>query len=164
MTIGSPFRLARRAAKMNPSAIREILKLTERPGVISFAGGLPSPKTFPVDAMRVACDRVLRDTPREALQYAASEGFGPLRDWVAGDLLKQGLRTGAGQLLMITGSQQGLDLLAKVLNDEGSTVIVESPTYLGAVRLSFVTASVEQIEAGVVALGEVVRAARECLP
>ncbi len=131
----SPFTLARRAAKMNPSVIREILKLTEKPGVISFAGGLPSPKTFPVEAMREACERVLRDTPHEALQYAASEGFEPLREWVAGELARaQGLRVGASQVLVTTGSQQGLDLVAKVLIDEGSTVLVESPTYLGALQ------------------------------
>ncbi|RZL04684.1 MAG: PLP-dependent aminotransferase family protein, partial [Rubrivivax sp.] len=68
---------------MNPSVIREILKVTERPGIISFAGGLPSPTTFPVEAMREACDRVLREDGRAALQYAASEGYGPLREWVA---------------------------------------------------------------------------------
>jgi hypothetical protein len=68
---------------MNPSIIREILKLTEQPGVLSMAGGLPSADTFPVPAIRAACDKVLRDAPREALQYAASEGFAPLREWVA---------------------------------------------------------------------------------
>jgi len=131
---GPHFRLARRAAKMNPSVIREILKLTEKPGLISFAGGLPSPKTFPVEAMRVACERVLRDTPQEALQYAASEGFAPLREWVAVELRKQGLHVDAAQVLITTGSQQGLDLLAKVLIDAGSSVLVESPTYLGALQ------------------------------
>ena len=70
------WRLARRAERMNPSVIREILKVTERPGIISLAGGLPSPDTFPVEAMREATERVLRETPREALQYAASEGYG----------------------------------------------------------------------------------------
>jgi 2-aminoadipate transaminase len=134
MISGPPFRLARRTAQMNPSAIREILKLAERPGVISFAGGLPSAQTFPVDAMREACARVLRDTPHEALQYAASEGFEPLREWVAGELLKQGLRIDASQVLVTTGSQQGLDLVAKVLIDAGSTVLVEAPTYLGALQ------------------------------
>ena len=77
------FTLARRAERMNPSVIREILKVTEKPGIVSLAGGLPSPESFPVEAMRAACERVLRDTPKEALQYAASEGFGPLREWVA---------------------------------------------------------------------------------
>ena len=130
----STFKLARRAAAMNPSVIREILKLTERPGVISFAGGLPSSQTFPVEAMREACDRVLRDTPHAALQYAASEGYEPLRQWVAADLHRQGLQVEPTQVLVTTGSQQGLDLLGKVLIDEGSTVLVESPTYLGALQ------------------------------
>jgi len=132
--MNSPFKLARRAARMNPSVIREILKLTEKPGVISFAGGLPSPRTFPVEAMREACGRVLRDDALAALQYAASEGFEPLREWVAADLLKQGLRVNAARVLITTGSQQGLDLLAKILIDAGSTVLVESPTYLGALQ------------------------------
>ena len=76
---------------MNPSVIREILKLTELPGIISLAGGLPSAQTFPVEAMREATMRVLRDTPREALQYAASEGYAPLREWVAAEMARQGL-------------------------------------------------------------------------
>ena len=84
------WRLARRTERMNPSIIREILKLTEQPGIISLAGGLPSPDTFPVEAMREATARVLRDAPREALQYAASEGYGPLREWVAAHLRRAG--------------------------------------------------------------------------
>ena len=119
---------------MNPSVIREILKLSERPGIVSLAGGLPSPDTFPIEAMRVAADRVLRETPREALQYAASEGYGPLREWVAHDLAAQGMRVETRQVLITTGSQQGLDLVAKALIDEGSRVAVESPTYLGALQ------------------------------
>lgn len=126
--------LARRAERMNPSIIREILKVTERPGVISLAGGLPSPETFPIDAMREAADRVLREAPREALQYAASEGYAPLREWVAQHLNEQGHRVEAGQVLITTGSQQGLDLCAKVLVDAGSRVAVETPTYLGALQ------------------------------
>jgi 2-aminoadipate transaminase len=130
----TPFTLARRAARMNPSVIREILKVTERPGIISLAGGLPSPDTFPVEAMREASQKVLRDTPREALQYAASEGFAPLREWVAGHMSAQGLRCDADQVLITTGSQQGLDLVAKILIDAGSRVLVETPTYLGALQ------------------------------
>ena len=126
--------LARRAERLNPSTIREILKITERPGIISLAGGLPSADTFPVQAMREATAAVLRDTPREALQYAASEGFGPLREWVAQELATHGLKAGADQVLITTGSQQGLDLVGKVLIDPGSTVAVESPTYLGALQ------------------------------
>lgn len=123
--------LARRAERMNPSVIREILKVTERPGIISFAGGLPSPATFPVEAMREACDRVLREDGRAALQYAASEGYGPLREWVAASLPWS---VDPARVLITTGSQQGLDLVAKVLIDSGSRVLVETPTYLGALQ------------------------------
>ena len=130
----TPWQLARRAARMNPSVIREILKVTERPGIISLAGGLPSPDSFPVEAMREATARVLRDNPSEALQYAASEGFAPLREWVAAQMAEQGLQVDPTQVLITTGSQQGLDLVGKVLVDPGSTVAVEAPTYLGALQ------------------------------
>jgi len=123
--------LARRAERMNPSVIREILKVTERPGIISFAGGLPSPRTFPVEAFQAACDKVLREDGRGALQYAASEGYGPLREAVAAMLP---WRVDPAQVLITTGSQQGLDLVAKVLIDQGSRVLVETPTYLGALQ------------------------------
>ncbi|PUE12256.1 PLP-dependent aminotransferase family protein [Limnohabitans sp. T6-20] len=126
--------LAQRAEKMNPSVIREILKVTEKPGIISFAGGLPSPQTFPIDAMREASERVLRDDGKAALQYAASEGYAPLREWVAQDLLKQGMKVSPDQVLITTGSQQGLDLVAKILIDAGSRILVETPTYLGALQ------------------------------
>ncbi len=126
--------LARRAERLNPSIIREILKVTERPGIISLAGGLPAAEAFPVDALRAATDRVLTQAPREAMQYAASEGFGPLREWVAAEMAAQGLPVNAGHVLITTGSQQGLDLCAKVLIDAGSKVAVESPTYLGALQ------------------------------
>ena len=130
-----PFTLARRAERMNPSIIREILKLTERPGIVSLAGGLPSADTFPVQAVRDATERVLREAPREALQYAASEGYAPLREWVAAHLAQQhGMQVQADQVLITTGSQQGLDLAAKVLIDAGSRVLVETPTYLGALQ------------------------------
>jgi 2-aminoadipate transaminase len=119
---------------MNPSIIREILKVTERPGIISLAGGLPSPDSFPIHAMQEAAARVLREQPREALQYAASEGYGPLREWVAAELGTHGMRVHASQVLITTGSQQGLDLVGKVLIDAGSTVAVETPTYLGALQ------------------------------
>lgn len=129
-----PFTLAQRAQKMNPSVIREILKVTEKPGIISFAGGLPSSDTFPIEAMQAACAKVLSQDGKAALQYAASEGHGPLRDWVAHELKQQGMQVGADQVLITTGSQQGLDLVAKVLIDSGSRVLVETPTYLGALQ------------------------------
>lgn len=134
-TAATPFSLARRTARMNPSVIRELLKVTERPGIISLAGGLPSADTFPVDAMREATARVLTEAPREALQYAASEGYGPLRQWVVDYLAgHQGLHADPSQVLITNGSQQGLDLAAKVLIDAGARVLVETPTYLGAVQ------------------------------
>lgn len=123
--------LARRAHKMNPSVIREILKVTEKPGIISFAGGLPSPRTFPVEAFASACEAVLRTDGRAALQYASSEGLPALREWIAGQLPWD---VSPDQVLITTGSQQGLDLVAKVLIDEDSPVLVETPTYLGALQ------------------------------
>ena len=123
--------LARRAERMNPSVIREILKVTERPGIISFAGGLPSPKTFPVAEFAEACAKVLRDDGRAALQYAASEGYAPLREAVAAQLP---WNVDPAQVMITTGSQQGLDLVAKVLIDAGSRILVETPTYLGALQ------------------------------
>ncbi|VTU38036.1 aminotransferase-like domain-containing protein [Variovorax sp. PBL-E5] len=125
------WKLAARADKMNPSVIREILKVTERPGIISLAGGLPSPKTFPISAFAEACAEVLRHNGEAALQYAASEGYGPLREAVA-EMLPWPVDP--AQVLITTGSQQGLDLIAKVLLDPGSRVLVETPTYLGALQ------------------------------
>ncbi len=123
--------MARRAEKMNPSVIREILKVTEKPGIISFAGGLPSPKTFPVAEFSAACEKVLREDGQAALQYAASEGYAPLREMVAAMLP---WKVDPAQVLITTGSQQGLDLVAKILIDEGSKILVETPTYLGALQ------------------------------
>ena len=131
------WQLAERAAAMNPSAIREILKITERPGILNFAGGLPSPETFPVEAMREACARILAEgspVARPALQYAASEGLPELRQWVAAEMARHGAQVSPDQVLITTGSQQGLDLVAKILLDKGSRLLVESPTYLGALQ------------------------------
>lgn len=128
------FTLSRRAQALTSSAIREILKVTERPEVISFAGGLPSPATFPVERMREATEKVLREAPQAALQYGPTEGFSPLREWIAERLSRGGARIPASRVLVTTGSQQGLDLLGKVLIDEGSKVLVETPSYLGALQ------------------------------
>ncbi len=125
------WKLAQRAEKMNPSIIREILKVTEKPGIISFAGGLPSPKTFPIAEFAAACAKVLQNDGQAALQYAASEGFPALREWVAQSLPWD---VDPAQVLITTGSQQALDLIAKVLIDTGSKVLVETPTYLGALQ------------------------------
>jgi len=129
------FILSQRAQKLTSSAIREILKVTERPEVISFAGGLPAPATFPVTQLQQACNEVLDTEPTAALQYGPTEGFMLLREWIAQHHSERsGVAISAEQVLVTTGSQQGLDLLAKVLIDPGSTVLVETPTYLGALQ------------------------------
>ena len=127
----SNWTLAQRASTMNPSVIREILKVTEKPGIISLAGGLPSPKTFPIDAFKQAADKVLSQDGASSLQYAASEGYGPLREFIAQQLPWD---VSADQVLITTGSQQGLDLVGKIFLDEGSRLLVETPTYLGALQ------------------------------
>lgn len=124
------WQLSERARKLTSSAIREILKVTERPEVISFAGGLPSPATFPVEEMREASERILRDAPAAALQYSATEGYLPLREWVAARYSVGGVQIRPTQVLITTGSQQALDLLGKVLVCPQSPVLVETPTYL----------------------------------
>mgnify|MGYP003598923947 FL=1 len=137
LTTATPWQLAERAHAMNPSAIREILKVTERPGILNFAGGLPSPETFPIEAMRAACASVLAEgsvVAKPSLQYASSEGLPELRQWVSAELGKQGATVSPDQVLITTGSQQGLDLIAKVLIDKDSRLLVESPTYLGALQ------------------------------
>ncbi|APR35395.1 aminotransferase-like domain-containing protein [Paraburkholderia sp. SOS3] len=132
------WQLSERARKLTSSAIREILKVTERPDVISFAGGLPAPSTFPAERMRAASDRILRDTPGAALQYSATEGYLPLREWIAARHSAHGangsVQIRPTQVLITTGSQQALDLLGKVLVCPQSPVLVETPTYLGALQ------------------------------
>ncbi|WP_416049242.1 PLP-dependent aminotransferase family protein [Cupriavidus basilensis] len=121
--------ISRRAQQLTSSAIREILKVTERPEVISFAGGLPSPATFPVAAMEQAVARIFADNPQAALQYAATEGYMPLREFIA-----KRHNVDVERVLITTGSQQALDLIAKVMIDPGSPVLVETPSYLGALQ------------------------------
>ena len=128
------FAISRRAQALASSAIREILKVTERPEVISFAGGLPSPATFPIERIRQASERVLRDAPQAALQYGPTEGYLPLREWVAAHVSRPGAPIDPAHVLITTGSQQALDLLGKVFIDEGSKVLVETPSYLGALQ------------------------------
>ncbi|HEX2530013.1 MAG TPA: PLP-dependent aminotransferase family protein [Burkholderiaceae bacterium] len=128
------WQFSRRAQQLQSSVIREILKVTMRPEIISFAGGLPSPATFPVEHMRAAFDAVLSREGKVALQYGPSDGYAPLREWIADSLSGGGARILPDQVLMVSGSQQGLDLLGKVLIDEGSKVLVETPSYLGALQ------------------------------
>lgn len=123
--------LAARAAKMNSSAIREILKLTDRPGIISMAGGLPSPAGFPITAFTAACNAVMERDGAAALQYSTTEGFPALRQAIA-EFLPWDVNP--DQVLITTGSQQALDLIAKIFMDKGSRILVEKPTYLGALQ------------------------------
>jgi 2-aminoadipate transaminase len=128
------WQFSERATQLQSSAIREILKITQRPDIISFAGGLPSPATFPVERLKEAYDKVLTDTGKVALQYGPTDGYAPLREWVADYLSTDGTRIVPEQILMVSGSQQALDLLGKVMIDEGSRVLVETPSYLGALQ------------------------------
>ena len=123
--------LAARTSRMDPSVLRGILKITEQPHIISFAGGLPSPHAFPVEAFNAAYEKVMREQPREALQYASSEGYRPLREWVAQSLP---WAVSPDQVLITTGSQQALDLVGKIFIDEGSRIAVQTPSYLGALQ------------------------------
>lgn len=120
---------------LKASAIREILKVTEMPDVISFAGGLPAPELFPVEAFARACQEVLANDGAAALQYSVTEGYPPLREWVCQWVAKTiGLETRPENVLIISGSQQGLDLIGKVLLDPGDYVVLENPAYLGAIQ------------------------------
>jgi 2-aminoadipate transaminase len=127
-------RISSRAQKITSSAIREILKITERPEVISFAGGLPSPDTFPVERIRAACAELLAADPHAALQYGPTEGYMPLREWVAARSARDGARVSPAQVMITTGSQQALDLIGKTLVEPGRNLLVETPTYLGALQ------------------------------
>ena len=128
------WRFSERADQLQSSFIREILKITQQPEIISFAGGLPSPLTFPVDTMKAAFDKVLSENGKVALQYGPTDGYLPLRQWIADSLSTDGAKIVPEQVLMTSGSQQALDLLGKVLIDEGSRVLVETPSYLGALQ------------------------------
>jgi 2-aminoadipate transaminase len=135
MTLLDNITLARRARRTLPSAIREILKVTERPEVISFAGGLPAPEVFPVEELRHAFDRLLSQHGAAAMQYGPTEGYGPLREQIAARLSRFGRPVSADEIVVTSGSQQALDLTGRVLVDAGDPVLVESPSYLAALQV-----------------------------
>jgi 2-aminoadipate transaminase len=126
--------LARRMGRIKASAIREILKVTERPDVLSFAGGLPAPEAFPQLGLAKALAEVLESDAAGALQYGPTEGYAPLRAWVAQRLESRLFRVQPENVLITAGSQQGIDLVAKALLDPGDLVVVESPSYLAALQ------------------------------
>lgn len=127
-------RYAQRTQRMQSSAVRELLKVTEQPDVISFAGGLPAPEVFPVKEFQEACQKVLNEHGPKALQYSTTEGYRPLREMIARHTARYGIVVDADHILITSGSQQALDLLGKVFINPGDHVLVEKPTYLGALQ------------------------------
>ena len=125
---------AKRTKNMESSVIRELLKTSNLPGVISFAGGYPSPSVFPVERIRKACDKVLREQGDQALQYSLTEGYLPLRETICTRSRRYGININPENVLITNGSQQALDLIGKVFIDPGDKLLVESPTYLGAIQ------------------------------
>lgn len=127
-------RIADGAREIRSSAIRDLLKLTVQPDMISFAGGLPAPEFFPAEEISTAGERALAEAPLATLQYGPTEGYGPLRELLAGWMGRLDVPAAPEQLLITAGSQQGLDLLGRLLIDPGAPVAVEEPTYLGALQ------------------------------
>ena len=125
---------AKRMENVHKSFIREILKVTEDSNIISFAGGLPNPKSFPVEEIKEAVSEILSQNGDEILQYSTTEGYLPLREYIAERYSKNGLKVSADEILITNGSQQGIDLISKVFLNKGDNVLVESPTYLAAIQ------------------------------
>jgi 2-aminoadipate transaminase len=127
-------RYAQRTKGIKSSAIRELLKITQHPEVISFAGGLPAPEVFPTARFQEACRKVLEQKAAVALQYGATEGYEPLREMIARHTERYGIKAKTENVLITSGSQQALDLIGKLLINAGDRVLVEAPTYLGALQ------------------------------
>jgi 2-aminoadipate transaminase len=127
---------ADRTRSLTSSVIRELLKYTQRPEVISFAGGMPAPELFPLERFREAAERILGDVPagQSAMQYSPTEGYLPLRELIVRHTARYGINARAENVLMTTGSQQALDLIAKLFINPGDRILVEAPTYLGALQ------------------------------
>ena len=125
---------AQRTLGVKSSAIRELLKVTQRPEIISFGGGLPAPDVFPVQRFEEACHKVLAEHGPMALQYSTTEGYQPLREMLARNLAREGVSARPENILITAGSQQALDLVGKLLINRGDRILVEAPTYLGALQ------------------------------
>lgn len=125
---------AKRMDNIKASEIRELLKLTQRPEVISFAGGLPAPELFPVEELKKVTAEVLEENGTTALQYGPTEGYGPLREQIAKRMKKVHVDISSDDILVTSGSQQGLDFSAKIFVNPGDIIICESPSYLGAIN------------------------------
>lgn len=127
-------RYALRTEGMGSSVIRELLKLTEQPDIISFAGGLPAPEMFPVEEFRQASEKVLHEFGAKALQYGTTEGYMPLRTLIAQHMGRYGIQAREDNILITSGSQQALDLIGRILINPGDKILTENPTYLGAMQ------------------------------
>ncbi|MGB5061058.1 MAG: PLP-dependent aminotransferase family protein [Candidatus Promineifilaceae bacterium] len=127
-------RYAQRMQGMSGSIIRELLKLTEQPDIISFAGGLPAPEVFPVAQFEAATQRVLANHGAQALQYSTTEGYRPLREYIVQKMSRYGIQTRPENVLITSGAQQALDLIGKVMLDPGDVILTEQPTYMGALQ------------------------------
>jgi len=127
-------RYAQRTQSMGGSLIRELLKLTQQKDVISFAGGLPAPEVFPLRRFEEAAKQTLRQHGKQALQYSATEGYGPLRKMIARHTSRYGIEVTSENIMITSGSQQALDLIGKVFVNPGDHILVEQPTYLGALQ------------------------------
>jgi len=127
-------RYALRTHRMSSSAIREMLKLTQQPDIISFAGGMPAPELFPIEEMKTACDVVLSEMGAAALQYSTTEGYAPLREMLARNMARYGINVDADNIVITSGSQQALDLIGKLLINPGDRILTENPSYLGALQ------------------------------
>lgn len=127
-------RYALRTQSMKGSAIRELLKITQMPDIISFAGGMPAPEIFPVEEFKQACTRVLDEHGPEALQYGTTDGYVPLREMIARHTNQYGIKVTAENVMITTGSQQALDLIGRIFINPGDRILTESPTYLGAIQ------------------------------
>jgi len=134
MSIAWTSRYALRMKGTKSSAIRELLKLTQNPEVISFAGGLPASDLFPIERFKEACRKALEQSAALALQYGETEGYKPLREMIARHISRYGIKAQTENILVTTGSQQALDLIGKLLINAGDRVLVEAPTYLGALQ------------------------------
>ena len=128
------YRYAQRTQWMKGSAIRELLKFSERKDIISFAGGMPAPEVFPIDEFRKACDKALHEHGAECLQYGSTDGYLPLRELIARHATRYGINVTADNILPTSGSQQALDLIGRIFINPGDRILVESPTYLGALQ------------------------------
>lgn len=157
------YNYAERVQYMENSAIRELLKVAEQPHVISFAGGLPAPQLFPLEELRESYQKVLSSGDPSVLQYGSTEGYWPLREIISAGMKTKGIEAGPETILLTNGSQQGLDLIAKLFINPGDNVLLQNPSYLGAIQCfrsyqaNFITVPVNEAGIDYAALEELIK-------